>query len=38
MRVYVPVTTRVLRRLVDTGELGPPPLTAVAVTPEHREW
>lgn len=38
MRVYVPVTTRVLRRLVDTGELGPPPLTAFAVTPELREW
>ena len=38
MRIYVPVTTRILRELVDTGELGPPPLTAFAVTPELREW
>jgi len=38
MRVYVPVTVRIVRRLVDTGELGPPPLTAFAVTPELREW
>lgn len=38
MRVYLPATSRVLRELVDTGELGPPPLTAFAVTPGLREW
>ena len=38
MRVYVPATNRMLRQLVDTGELGPPPLTAFAVTPGLREW
>ncbi|HEX6754998.1 MAG TPA: hypothetical protein VF109_03535 [Mycobacteriales bacterium] len=38
MRVYVPATTRILRALVDDGELGPAPLTAFAVTPELREW
>lgn len=38
MRVYVPATTRILRALVDDGELGPVPLTAFAVTPELREW
>lgn len=38
MRVYVPATTRILRELVDGGELGPAPLTAFAVTPELREW
>jgi type II secretory pathway component HofQ len=37
MRVYLPATTGVLRRLVDKGELGPP-LTAFAVTPSLREW
>ena len=38
MRVYVPATNRTLRQLVETGELGPPPLTAFAVTPGLREW
>ena len=38
MRVYLPATSRVLRDLVDTGRLGPPPLTAFAVTPDLREW
>lgn len=38
MRVYLPATTRVLRELVDTGELGPAPLTGFAVTPGLREW
>jgi hypothetical protein len=38
VRVYVPVTTSILRAMVDDGELGPPPLTAFAVTPELREW
>lgn len=38
MRVYVPVTTRILRELVETGELGPPPVTAFAVTSELLEW
>ena len=38
MRVYFPATTRTLRELVDSGELGPPPLTGFAVTPQLREW
>jgi hypothetical protein len=38
MRVYLPATTRTLRELVDTGELGPAPLTGFAVTPELRAW
>lgn len=38
MRVYVPVTTHLLRAMVESGELGPPPLTAFAVTPDLREW
>ena len=38
MRVYFPATTRTLRELVDTGELGPPPLTGFAVTPQLRAW
>jgi hypothetical protein len=38
MRVYFPATTRTLRELLDTGELGPPPLTGFAVTPQLREW
>jgi type II secretory pathway component HofQ len=36
MRVYLPATTTTLRELVDTGELGPAPLTGFAVTPELR--
>jgi hypothetical protein len=38
MRVYFPATTRTLRELIDTGELGPPPLTGFAVTPQLRAW
>ncbi|MCU1659611.1 MAG: hypothetical protein JWO57_4267 [Pseudonocardiales bacterium] len=38
MRVYVASTTSGLRELLDTGLLGPPPLTAFAVTPGLREW
>ncbi len=38
MRVYLPATTRTLRELVDTGELGPVPLTGFAITPQLREW
>jgi hypothetical protein len=38
VRVYLPATTSVLRRLVETSECGPAPLTAFAVTPGLREW
>jgi hypothetical protein len=38
MRVYLPATTESLRELVDTGELGPAPLTGFAVTPDLRAW
>lgn len=38
MRIYLPGTSSQLRVLHDTGEIGPPPLTAFAVTPELREW
>lgn len=38
MRVYLPATTQTLRELVDTGELGPAPLTGFAVTPELQAW
>lgn len=38
MRVYLPGTTSALRRLVETAECGPAPLTAYAVTPGLREW
>lgn len=38
MRVYLPATVPMLRTLADTGELGPAPLTAFAVTPGLREW
>ncbi len=37
MRVYLPATTTVLRRLVDEGAL-PGPHTAFAVTPQLREF
>jgi uncharacterized protein DUF6912 len=37
VRVYVPATTSMLRRLVETSECGPAPLTAFAVTPGLRE-
>lgn len=38
MRVYLPGTARTLRVMLDTGELGPAPLTGFAVTPSLREW
>jgi hypothetical protein len=36
--VYLPATNVTLRALLDSGELGPAPLTAFAVTPALREW
>jgi hypothetical protein len=38
VRVYLPATTSILRRLVEQREIGPAPLTAFAVTPGLREW
>ena len=38
MRVYVPSTLRLLSVACGAGEIGPPPLTAYAVTPALREW
>lgn len=38
MRIYLPASTSGLRTLLDTGELGPAPLTGFAVTPGLREW
>ena len=38
MRVYLPSTLTALRRLLDQGELGDPPLPGYAVTPALREW
>lgn len=38
MRVYLPATSTELRRLVDEGAIGDPPMTAFAVTPALREW
>lgn len=38
MRVYVPLTLSGLAEAHKTGELGPGPLTAYAVTPALREW
>ncbi|MER7108118.1 DUF6912 family protein [Streptomyces sp. NPDC000229] len=38
MRVYVPLTLPGLAQAHKTGELGPGPLTAYAVTPGLREW
>jgi len=38
MRVYLPVTSRILRRLADTGVLSPAPMTGFAVTPGLREY
>ncbi|WP_062203717.1 hypothetical protein [Streptomyces sp. NBRC 109706] len=38
MRVYVPLTLSGLARLHESGEVGPAPLTAYAVTPALREW
>lgn len=38
MRIYLPATSTTLRALLDTGAVGPAPLTAFAVTPALREW
>jgi hypothetical protein len=38
MRVYLPATSGLLRRLADTGVLGPAPMTGFAVTPGLREY
>ncbi|MDH2392946.1 hypothetical protein QCN29_30035 [Streptomyces sp. HNM0663] len=38
MRVYVPLTLPGLAEAYRTGELGPAPLAAFAVTPGLREW
>lgn len=38
MRVYVPLTLPGLAALHRSGELGPAPLTAFAVTPALRSW
>ncbi|MCS0636028.1 hypothetical protein NX801_10200 [Streptomyces sp. LP05-1] len=38
MRVYLPLTLAGLARAHASGELGPGPLTAYAVTPGLREW
>ena len=38
MRIYLPATATTLQSLLDTGEAGPAPLTAFAVTPGLREW
>jgi hypothetical protein len=38
MRVYLPATSTTLQALLDAGAVGPPPLTAFAVTPGLREW
>ena len=38
MRVYLPATMPVLRRLLETGRLDEPPLPGFAVTGALREW
>jgi hypothetical protein len=38
MRVYLPATLPLVRGLLDSGEYGPAPVTAFAVTPTLREW
>lgn len=38
MRVYLAATTTMLACLLETGSVGPAPLTAFAVTPALREW
>jgi hypothetical protein len=38
MRVYLPATTTILQSLLDTGGVGPAPLTAFGITPALREW
>lgn len=38
MRVYLPSTSTMLADLLESGLVGPAPLTGFAVTPELREW
>jgi hypothetical protein len=38
VRVYLPATANVLRKLVEDRHLGSAPLTGFAVTPALREW
>lgn len=38
MRVYLPSTLNELRKLLDSGLIGDPPLPGYAVTPALREW
>ena len=38
MRVYLPATFTVLRTLLDTGQVGEPPIPGYAVTGDLREW
>lgn len=38
MRVYIPATLPILADLQKSGEHGPAPITAFAVTPALREW
>jgi hypothetical protein len=38
VRVYLPATSTILQTLLDTGTVGPAPLTAFAITPGLREW
>jgi hypothetical protein len=38
LRIYLPATLPVLRRLLETGEMDTPPLPAFAVTGALREW
>jgi hypothetical protein len=38
MRVYLPGTSTILQSLLETGAVGPAPLTAFAITPGLREW
>jgi hypothetical protein len=38
MRIYLPATSTVLADLLESGTIGPAPLTAFAVTPALREW
>jgi hypothetical protein len=38
VRIYLPATTTTLRTLLESGAVGPAPLTAFAITPALREW
>ena len=38
MRVYLPATSTMLAQVLESGAIGPAPLTAFAVTPGLREW